>query len=164
MVIIAKQNAFSVIIGKTATAIHKGIAVTTETIFRFQECSSFFCVPLLLIQRINTNFSAFKIRACPQHPVDFILRNYKSGGLFALRFSGCILCRRINFLNLLCFGLKQAHKVQLLISSVRMTSSACAFSMFMCCTQAIWFNFLSGAGFAFRSSAIICSIRAVAVS
>ena len=65
MVIIAKQNAFSVIIGKTATAIHKGIAVTTETIFRFQECSSFFCVPLLLIQRINPDFSAFKIGACP---------------------------------------------------------------------------------------------------
>jgi len=111
MVIIAKQNTSSVIIGKTATAIHKGIAVATKTVFRFQECSSFFCVPLLLIQRINTDLSAFKIGACPQHPVDFILRNDKSGGLFALRFSGCIFCRRINFLNLLCFGLKQAHKV-----------------------------------------------------
>ena len=111
MAIIAKQNAFPVIIGKTTTAIHKGIAVTTETIFCFQECSSFFRVPLLLIQRINTDFSALKIRTCSQHPVDFILRNDKSGGLFALRFSGCIFCRRINFLNLLCFGLKQAHKV-----------------------------------------------------
>ena len=111
MVIIAKQNAFPVIIGKTTTAIHKGIAVTTETVFRFQERRSFFRLPLLLIQRINTVFSALKIRTCPQHPVDFILRNDKSGGLFALRFSGCILCRRINFLNLLCFGLKQAHKV-----------------------------------------------------
>ena len=137
MAVIAKQNTFSVIIRKTATAIHKGIAVTTDTVFRLQKCSSFFCVPLLLIQRINTDFPAFKIGACPQHPVDFILRNDKSGGLFALRFSGCIFCRRINFLNLLCFGLKQAHKVQLLISSVRMTSSACALSMFMCCTQAI---------------------------
>ena len=164
MAIIAKQNTFSVIICKTTTAIHKGIAVTAKTVFRFQKCSSFFRVPLLLIQRINTDFSALKIRTCSQHPVDFILRNDKSGGLFALRFSGCIFCRRINFLNLLCLGLKQAHKVQLLISSVRMTSSACAFSMFMCCTQAIWFDFLSGAGFAFRSSAIICSIRAVAVS
>ena len=111
MVIIAKQNAFPVIIGKTATVIHKGIAVTTETVFCFQECSSFFRFPLLLIQRINTDFTALKIRACPQHPVDFILRNDKSGGLFALRFSGCIFCRRINFLNLLCLGLKQAHKV-----------------------------------------------------
>ena len=164
MAVIAKQNPFSVIIGKTATAIQKGIAVTTETIFRFQKCRSFFRIPLLLIQCINTDFSAFKVRACPQHPVDFILRNDKSGGLFALRFYGCIFCRRINFLNLLCFGLKQTHKVQLLISSVRITSSACALSMFMCCTQAIWFDFLSGAGFAFRRSAIICSIRAVAVS
>ena len=111
MVIIAKLNAFPVIISKTATAIHKGIAVTAETVFRFQECNSFFCVPLLLIQRINTDFPAFKIGACPQHPVDFILRNDKSGGLFALRFSGCIFCRRINFLNLLCLGLKQVHKV-----------------------------------------------------
>ena len=111
MTIIAKQNAFPVIIRKTATAIHKGIAVTTDTIFRFQKCSSFFCVPLLLIQRINTDFSALKIRTCSQHPVDFILRNDKSGGLFALRFSGCIFCRCINFLNLLCLGLKQAHKV-----------------------------------------------------
>ena len=111
MVIIAKQNTSSVIIGKTATAIHKGIAVATETVFRFQECSSFFCVPLLLIQRINTDLSAFKIGACPQHPVDFILRNDKSGGLFTLRFFGCIFCRRINFLNLLCFGLKQTHEV-----------------------------------------------------
>ena len=111
MAIIAKQNTFSIIIGKTTTAIHKGIAVTAETVFRFQECSSFLRVPLLLIQRINTDFSALKIRACPQHPVDFILRNDKSGGLFALRFSGCIFCRRINFLNLLCLGLKQAHKV-----------------------------------------------------
>ena len=111
MAVIAKQNPFSVIIGKTATAIQKGIAVTTDSIFRFQKCSSFFCVPLLLIQRINTDFSALKIRTCPQHPVDFILRNDKSGGLFALRFSDYALCRRINFLNLLCFGLKQAHKV-----------------------------------------------------
>ena len=111
MTIIAKQNAFPVIIRKTATAIHKGIAVTTDTIFCFQECSPFFRFSLLLIQRINTDFTAFKIRTCPQHPVDFILRNDKSGGLFALRFSGCIFCRRINFLNLLCLGLKQAHKV-----------------------------------------------------
>ena len=111
MAIIAKQNTFSIIIGKTTTTIHKGIAVTAETVFRFQECSSFLRVPLLLIQRINTDFSALKIRACPQHPVDFILRNDKSGGLFALRFSDCIFCRRINFLNLLCLGLKQAHKV-----------------------------------------------------
>ena len=111
MVIIAKQNAFPVIISKTATAIHKGIAVTTDTIFRFQECSPFFRFSLLLIQRINTDFTALKIRTCPQHPVDFILRNDKSGGLFALRFSDCTLCCLINFLNLLCFRLKQAHKV-----------------------------------------------------
>ena len=45
-------------------------------------CRSFFRVPLLLIQCINTDFSALKIRACPQHPVDFILKMTKAEGSF----------------------------------------------------------------------------------
>ena len=47
-----------------------------------------------------------------RYDIRFDIADYY-GGLHCgdLRFFGCIFCRRINFLNLLCFGLKQTHEV-----------------------------------------------------
>ena len=68
------------------------------------------------------------IGAQHQDVVDFLLRKRKSRELFVLCF--------INYLDLFFLGEIEAQ-AQLLISSVITTSSACAFRLFMCCTQPI---------------------------
>ena len=103
--------------------------------------------------------------AVAQETVDLVIGNgllfffghSKRAGLFArpLLVDEC---------DLLHLGGKHPLQRQLLISSATTISSACAFSAFMCRTQSICRVFLSGAGSAFSSPSMICSIRASAAS
>ena len=84
----------------------------------------------LLLHKLrgDSHTAVLVVAAQHQNVVDFLLRKRKSRERFVLCF--------INHLNLFFLGEVEAQ-AQLLISSVITTSSACAFRLFMCCTQPI---------------------------
>ena len=150
MFITSDIKTFCIVVHKTMRTIREGIAMTAHAIFIFQEFRTFLRVSLQLIERINTHLSTGETGTAAKGTVNLILRNNKSGGLCALRYRFSI----IQFCDLFGFGREEEAQLSkavcvgyAVISSAITVSSACAFSMFMCCTHAICCVFLSGAGF-----------------
>ena len=100
----------------------------TATVDTRQGFSNFFYRLLLSILIDHKHTGIICIAAQHQNMVNFVLRKRKSRELSAL----CFIYNSYLFF----FGKEQVEG-QLLISSVITTSSACAFRLFMCCTQPI---------------------------
>src|SRR5699024_1660221 len=146
-------DAAGIVVEEAITAILKRPAPTTSTVFLLQKGGSLFGAVIFSIVGRNTFFSVRKPAAGCQRCSPIRLGKRKSGDLFGLRSP-------VDLFNLLRLG---GEETQLKISSFRITSSACIFRAFMCCTQAICCTVLSGAGFCFSSSSICRSKRSFAV-